>query len=180
MKTMEIPAQRFLISEDALPALDAKHQTISSTISLLFFKALVAVKDVLHKYKKLVLVLPQQEHYPISILQGFLYFSIHIHKKCVIVDGLSEEQPAPGTLYITLSEADLADLIKTARCQGYTIGEELDVLSLGDTPIKRYLGISVITTGVNSLVEGVGFPDAYGCRQEWVREPFTIIRRDSF
>ena len=180
MKTLEFCAKRFLISEDKLSKFKADDLAISSTTALLFFKAMVSVKDVLAKYKKLVLVLPQQEHYDVSILQGYLYFSQYYPKKCVILDSLTEELPSPGTLYVTLSETDLAAIINAAWHQDYTIGEELGIISLDDTPLKEQLSISVINTGAELMSEGVDMPGACTAKQHWVRKPFSIIMRNSF
>lgn len=174
---MRTHKKTFFISKEDLPELEANYLAVKATDALLFFKALASVQGLLEKYRRLVLVLPQQEFFPVSILQEFSYFNLSTRREGIIVDNLCEELPSPGTLYITLSETDLATLIKMIRQTDYTIGEELGILSLGDTPIKKCMSISVIEIHSDPFRKRT-YP--YLAKQQQVRKPYDIILRNSF
>lgn len=58
------------------------------------------------------------------------------------------ERIAAGHCYMAVSERDLAAMIKCITARGLTVGRDIGLLSLDDTPLKEVLigGITTLTT----------------------------------
>ena len=61
---------------------------------------------------------------------------------------LKNEILDPGTVYISLMEDDLVELVEKAISQEIKIGEQIGVISYNETPLKKIIldGITTIST----------------------------------
>ncbi|RED98370.1 GntR family transcriptional regulator [Marinoscillum furvescens] len=120
------------------------------------FNALSEASEQLRKYKKLVIVFPQNVPYPYpkKILEGFRKFCGFNNFEFEEVTEIKANTPvSKGTAYLIIEESDLSKLIKNVRNQNLKIGLDVGILTYNDTPLKEVLleGISVISTEFSQL-----------------------------
>ena len=113
--------------------------------------ALKSVTSLIKKYKALKVVYLQGRNHPVEILDGITNFGKEIKRKFEIVSKTEQEDLKPGTLYIVLTELDLANLIKQSRALNYTLGKEIGIISFNETVFKELLDITVITTDFEEM-----------------------------
>ncbi|WP_114781916.1 hypothetical protein [Botryobacter ruber] len=149
MKTIKCNATCLPLSPKDVLELEGNYLAVSTNWGRRVYNALRSVSDLLQKYEKLVLVLPAKVYYPLEYVQGFLQYCHFCQVNYAVMESTETEYPVPETAYFTLTDTDLASLIKVAEKLGHKLGEEWGVLSLGDSPIKKLMGLTVITTGTD-------------------------------
>lgn len=120
------------------------------------YDALVEGLDRLKRFKKMVIVFPNNVPYPYprQIVEGFKRFCGFNQFEYEIIDELNEDYVAEkGTAYLVIEENDLANLIKSVRRLDLNIPRDIGIISYNDTPLKEVLlgGISVVTTNFEQL-----------------------------
>lgn len=173
-----IPTDELVLLDRDIPELQQGPLSIYQNFDKDIFEALEKANDLLSKYKRMVLVFPSDGNYPTEIVRGFRNFCINYHKEFGVKDHINDEALKTGTAYIVVEENDLAELVKKVRCAGYSLGEEIGVISFNETTLKELLGITVITTDFETM----------GCtaatlllnqQRIKVKNPFYMIRRGS-
>jgi DNA-binding transcriptional regulator YhcF (GntR family) len=114
-------------------------------------EALEDNKKHLDHYSSVQLLFPCESHHPREIIKGVAEFAMHNHKKFKVVSGLEEITLDHGQLYITLTESELAVLIKMIRLTDLEIGKDIGIISFNETVLKELLDITVITTDFNDM-----------------------------
>jgi len=117
--------------------------------------------------------------YPKRILHGFRKFCVEAKTPFAVIDGIEEDNPLePGTLYLTISETDLVNLVKAARDQGLQPGKDIGIISYNETPLKDLLGITTISTDFAEMgrMTAVLISEK---RQVNLKNPFVLLDRDS-
>ncbi|QHV95027.1 GntR family transcriptional regulator [Spirosoma endbachense] len=140
--------------------------------------ALENAQDLLHKYKRMVLILPSDGNYPVEIAHGFRSFCINFNKEFSIKEHATDEHLDAGTAYVVIEETDLSELVKKVRRTNYSLGREIGVISFNETTLKELLNITVVTTDF----EAMGFTAAsllLDNKHIKVKNPFYMIRRGS-
>ncbi|RZJ58121.1 MAG: GntR family transcriptional regulator [Hymenobacter sp.] len=174
-----VPASQLVLLDKNMPSLAANCLRVFQDFNRDIFAALEDLRDLLAKYQRLVLVLPNgQNSYPDEISWGFRTFCLMHQLVYAVQCSDARETPRCATAYITVETTDLAELIKEARHQAYILGADIGLLSFNETPLKELLDITVITTDF----EAMGRTTAQlllAKKQVTVRNPFYTIRRTS-
>ncbi|MFT2008301.1 hypothetical protein ACMA1I_06470 [Pontibacter sp. 13R65] len=135
--------------------------------------ALTGISDLLIEYEKLVLVTSTREcSWPVA-QQGFLQYCQRFNRSYTILECAATEIPSPGTAYFTLNDADLASLIAKTNMFGYKLGQDIGLLAFDDSPIKKLMNLTVVTTTLPSGSTSQQHP-VNSCNNT-----FEIIRRAS-
>lgn len=144
------------------------------------FTALQSGEDLLRKYNKLTLIYPKDILYPIEIVKGFRYFCRQNAIEHNVISCLRDENCLKGKAYVVLEESDLTSLIKQSRAEGLTLGHDFGIVSYNETSLKEVLsdGITVISTDHEKMGETVALMMKHKSKEK-VRNPFTLIRRNS-
>ncbi|MFY0626824.1 MAG: GntR family transcriptional regulator [Reichenbachiella sp.] len=147
------------------------------------FETLGKANDLLKKYKKLVLVFPDNEiyTYPKEIELGFRKFCGFNNYEYQIIDGIIEiTKIEANTAYIVIEENDLVNLIKIIRSKKMKLAEEIGILSYNDTVLKEVLaeGISVISTDFYEMGEHAA-NIILGKESGIIKNNFEFIQRNS-
>ena len=89
-------------------------------------------------------------------------------------------QPEKGTVYITVMEDDLIDLLDQIKQKGLRLGKDIGLISYNETPIKRLLfdGISTISTDFSKMGELAADLVKSNARNK-IENPFSFIQRSS-
>ncbi|MBE9469604.1 MAG: GntR family transcriptional regulator [Bacteroidetes bacterium] len=113
------------------------------------YDALSSGKNLLAKYKKIILVFPGGKE-PEGQKKGFEKFSNDNSNSWnfEIISTLDKRTVSKGEVYIMPNDRDLVELIKIAKKNKLITGKDLGVISYNDTPLKEVVceGITTIST----------------------------------
>ncbi|MFT2010312.1 GntR family transcriptional regulator [Pontibacter sp. 13R65] len=175
----KIPEEQLLFLDKNFEGYENKCAAVFQDFERDIRNALHLGKDLLSKYKKMVLVYPQDVPYPMEIVKGFRHFCREVSFEHDVVNSMSGVKLA-GTVFVTLSESDLVETIERSRAEGLVAGKDFGIISYNDTPLMEVLenGITVISTDH----EKMGQTAAYMMKnklKDSIKNPFSLIRRKS-
>ncbi len=152
----KIKKEKIILLDDLIHNFNHYNSCIYQDFKDDLFNSLNKAKKSLNKYETLCLVFPKGFNYPypISIVQGFMFFcSLNDFKSELINEISNDHKVKKNTAYIVVKESDLVSLIKNIRLSKLKLAEEVGVLSYNDTPLKEVLsnGISVISTDFKAM-----------------------------
>ncbi len=177
-----IPAQKRIIIDYNQTGLDGEYSCIFQDYEHDLFDGLNQLKDLLARYKKLVLIAPTGAVHARHVVEGFLRFCMKHEYRYAIEHEVEASSFKKGNAYITFSRYDTDDvaLIKLARGKGYKLGKDIGLISYNDTAVKEILedGITVISTDFE--VMGKAVSKVIVNREPVVlRNPTRVIVRNS-
>lgn len=112
-----------------------------------FYNALIALKDRLAKYRKLILLFPRDIKHPGSSCAYFIRFCRDYHLECAVTEDADRIQVRRGEAYIVFRQTDVVNLIKQSRTAGLKCGEDFGLIAYNDTPAYEVIdrGITALT-----------------------------------
>ena len=142
------------------------------------YDALRSASNLVAKYSSITIIFPEHRNHPTEITDGIQQFCREYNKHFSIVSDVSEIELIKKHIYITLTDSDLASLIKSVRIRGLSIGEDVGIISFNETALKELLDITVITTDFEAMGETTA---RLILNKEFaqVHNPFKIIKRQS-
>ena len=173
-----IPSNELVILDKKMPGLKGKHIEVYQDFKKDIYHALSTAKDILKKYKKLVMVLDKHSNHPIEIIEGARQFCEENKKELSVIENCREEKIRSGTTYIVTTESDLAVLVKMARSQNLRLGVDMGIISFNETALKELLDITVITTDFEAMGRTAANCILFREVKE-ISNPFYMIRRNS-
>lgn len=176
------------LPKDKLILLDNKDHKIENALSEVYqeyendiISSLDKGSDKLSKYTNLTLVYPKSTFYPYpsKIKTGFIkYCAKHKFDFKVIEEVNTDTEIEENTLYITIEEEDLVNLVHKVRESNFTLGKNVGLISYNDTSLKKLLGISVLTTNFKKMGKKTAKLIKEGKRDK-IKIPFKLIARES-
>ena len=144
------------------------------------YQTLVALKDTLSKYQRLVLFFHPYADYPPGILRAFSRFLDDYQRVGEVESHYRSGTVEKDTAYITVGDADLWGLLKDCKNQRIRIGEEVGILSHNDSPIKEIIvdGVTTFSTDFKAMAHRAA---QFVIDRQPVQEviPSRLIRRKS-
>ncbi len=143
-----IPNDKLLIIDRAVKGHENEFPGVYQDFARDILEALESGITHLRKYKRLILVFPKGELYPVEIIDGFKRFCFFHNFTNLILDGIDDEPLYSGDSFIVLAETDLANIVKKSREQDFKLGKDIGIISYNETPLKEILaeGITTIST----------------------------------
>lgn len=176
-----IPASQLILLDKNLAGYKKKFAAVYQDFEKDIYEALEKATADLKKYQKLIYVNPSLIPYPEEIRKGFQYFCRMNDFDYDIIDGIEVDTDIMAAeAYIVIEETDLANLIRICRKKGLTIGKEIGIISYNETPLKEILleGITVISTDHDCMGKTAA-QLILNKKHEYIKNPFTLIRRKS-
>jgi DNA-binding transcriptional regulator YhcF (GntR family) len=176
-----LPKKNLLILDNKEPKIEGDFMQVYQDFEQDIMNALAIEKEKISKYNSLTLVYPKSTFYPYpkKILSGFKkYCTLNNFKFEIIEEVSSETIIKDNTLFITIEEDDLVNIIRKVRKSSYTIGKDVGVISYNDTPLKQLLGISVFSVDLDTMGEKAAMMIKEN-KKEKIKTPFNFIQRDS-
>jgi DNA-binding transcriptional regulator YhcF (GntR family) len=174
----EIPSNKLILLDRNLPQFKSDCLAIFQDFEQDTYKVLNEVKQQLLKYEHFYLVFPNENICHAEIIKGVWEFCKNNNKRFTFKENIGDEMLQSKTFYLVIEETDLADLIKKIRVSGFTLGENIGIISFNDTTLKELLDITVITTDF----EAMGATAArmlLNKQQAKIKNPFFVIQRGS-
>jgi DNA-binding transcriptional regulator YhcF (GntR family) len=172
------------IPSSSLVVLDKKVQLKEEIINVFqdfeldILEKLQLKREVLTKYDTIILVFPKDSHHPIEIIAGVKAFCVTENKKFELIANSNLINPLKGVVYITLTENELATLVKKIRNTALILGTDVGILSFNETVFKELLGISVVSTNFSAM-GNTAATMILNKEFKQVRNEFSFIQRHS-
>jgi DNA-binding transcriptional regulator YhcF (GntR family) len=177
----QIPANKLLILDNKINELGDGISTVYQDFELDIYEALTHARESLLKYNKLVLVFPIETNnpYPQVIKFGFKKFCCEHHINFEVQEEkVKKDQIQSGKAYIVINEDDLVGIMDSAKTKGYHLGSDIGIISYNDSPLKKFLDISVLTTDFEKMGEKAQ-RIVLSNQMEIVKNDFIFINRKS-
>jgi len=136
--------------------------------------------NLIRKYKKINLFFPTAQFYPTYIERGFRIFCQVNAVPFDVFYEFTEGKVKEGECYVTVSDDDLYDLIKTARKYGWKTGKQIGVVAYNENQVKEILEEGITTISTNH--DEIGRLAAQMILKKdfrRVKSPFAFIQRNS-
>lgn len=128
------------------------------------FNALELGKNLINKYKKLILVFPNSKE-PVGMKIGFTLFCEKYNKIFEIINSnvndlknnfetnLNSLNISAGELYIIPNDRDLVEIIEKSKQHNLKIGIDIGIISYNETALKKIVenGITTISTDFHKM-----------------------------
>ncbi len=174
----KIPSDQLLILDKNLPGLKHEGMAVYQDFKKDVFSALLSASDLMDKYTKIIVVFPKYSNHPVELNEGVLKFCMETHKQFSVIADAENEAISKESLYIVLTESDLAALVKKAKNIGLQLGKDIGILSFNETILKELLDITVITTDFEEMGKTAA-QLILSKNPIQIKNPFRIIRRNS-
>lgn len=173
----KIPADELLLLDRGIPELTAS-MSVFQDFMMDIYDALVSAAELIEKYHTLAIIFPQHANHPPEIVEGISKFCTNYRKKFLSIANGEEVKLAKGTVYLVISDDDLAILVKKIRRSTYQTGKEIGIISFNETELKELLDITVISTDFEKMGHtAAGLILKKQVKQ--IRNPYKIIKRGS-
>jgi DNA-binding transcriptional regulator YhcF (GntR family) len=112
--------------------------------------------DLMHKYKKIVFVFPEELSHPVSSIDYFTKFCIENRFE---IEVIRREKDWKGvekdTAYLCILPEDLVKIIKDADLKQYEIGKDIGLIAYNENPVLEVIknGISTISVDFGLMGE---------------------------
>ncbi|MBN7817705.1 GntR family transcriptional regulator [Algoriphagus pacificus] len=177
----KIPKDKILIIDRAVKGHENEFPGIFQDFAKDIFAALESGLDHLRKYKRMILVFPKGDMYPLEIIDGFKRFCFFHDFENMILDGIDDEPLYDGDLFLVMAESDLVNIIKKSREQLLVLGQDIGLISYNETPLKEILdkGISTISTDFIHMGKSIANQILGSEDKIPIKNPFRLIVRKS-
>lgn len=172
-----LPQDKLLLLDKRVPELKGV-KAVFQDFKQDIYEALLSADDLLAKYKSITIVFPPDSNHPVEIINGIKEYCELKKKKFQKVDDASEVEVAKGTVYIFITDEDMAAVMKTMKKKAYRQGQEIGIISFNETVLKELLDITVITTNFEQMGKTAADMVLNNSFMQ-VRNPFRMIRRQS-
>lgn len=144
------------------------------------YNALKAGLKKMRKYNRLNLVMPESCPYLEEVYHGFVKFCNEQSLDFILIDNIEDSKMFNfRDLFIVIDDEDLFRLINVVKIRGLVLGSDLGIISYNETPFKRLLGISVVSTDYEQIGKTLGDILIHN-KSKKVKNPFSFIDRTSF
>jgi len=174
---MSIPSDKLLLLDKNLK-LATPHKAVYQDFKFDIYEALNSVTNLMVRYEGIIVVFPQHSQHPVELNEGVMKFCLETNKQFSVITATTKETIRPRTVYVVLTESDLAVLIKQCRELKYQPGKDIGILSFNETVLKELLDITVVTTDFEAMGRNAAQLILEN-RCEQIKNPFYLIQRSS-
>ncbi len=142
------------------------------------FEAMDKNAGLFAKYKSISVIFPENNHHPFEITSGVKKFCDHFEKDFDVLSDINQVEISKGKCFITLTEIDLATLIKKLRATNFIQGIDVGIVSFNETVFKELLEITVVSTDFSAMGKRAA-KMIIDKKFKQVRNSFNFIKRAS-
>lgn len=135
---------------------------------------------LIRKYRKINLIFPADQYYPIYIRRGFQILCQVNGLEFSVIDQLGDTNVKKGEAYVIISDDDLYRFLKICRVKNWKPGEDVGLVAYNDNVVKELLekGITTISTNhdeIGRLAAEMILTKNF----RRIKSPFRFIKRNS-
>jgi DNA-binding transcriptional regulator YhcF (GntR family) len=176
----QIPKEKLILMSKLVKGVEGDFGAVYEDFAHDIFHALEQLLPSIKRYHSCTIVFPKNSYYPTDILIGFLNFCKQYNCEYDIVSELRNENMCKDTLYVSLTEDGLVELINLLLQQGFKMQEDIGIISYNETPLKKFIlnGITTISTDFEFMGRNAAALVLNNSR-EHIKVPFHTIIRNS-
>lgn len=148
------PNKRIIIDYNQL-GLSGNYTAIYQDYEYDIYNSLTLLQNNIQKYQRIILIAHPEALHAEHVINGFVRYCEESSINYDIIPDVDETKFKKHTAFITFSRYDSDDvsLIKLAKKHGFTLGEDIGLISYNDTDVKEILegGITVISTDFRAM-----------------------------
>lgn len=177
----KIPAEKLIIMDNNELKIDGNIIEIFQDFEQDVYNALTDGLEKIKKFKSIKLAVTSDYHYSYlnKIKKGFTKFCTEKAIDHEVLNKISEGAAInKGDLFIVVEDDDLVKLIDSANAKNFKLGEDIGIISYDETPLKRLLGIAVMSTDFKKMGSTAATMIMNNNKGK-IKNPFNFIDRDS-
>ena len=120
-----------------------------------FYNALVSLKDILKKYKKLVMLFPKTLKHPQSSKTWFEKFCNEYEFLHEIKENTENILIKESEVYIAIKQQDVVNVIKQGKAENLKCGIDFGLLAYNDTPFYEIINEGITTLSIDWETMGI-------------------------
>jgi len=150
----ELPQEKVYFLDQTKAEFKNRYPGVFQNFEKDMYSALNSGKDLLAKYKKLILVFPGGKE-PKGQQAGFLKYSVENNWDHEIISNPFKRDIKKGEVYIVPNDRHLVYLVKKVNEKKQKLGKDIGIISYNDTPLKEIVegGITTISTNFKKMGE---------------------------
>jgi len=168
-----IPPEKLIILDRPLSHPIAGASAVYQDFKADVFDALMSQKERILRYKRITVLIPKGKSLPTEIADSIKLFGTKTKTPVQIAAEVHEKLLLPDTLFITLTDEILIDLIELQQQSKLKLGKNIGIISYNENPLKRILAGGIAT--LTSDFEKMGRTAA-----ECIIKKSTIVTRNPF
>jgi len=112
------------------------------------YRGLLTLIEGIKSFREIVLFFQPNSDYPEGLRKGFEQFIEDFEIKGKIVNSYVPQSVKKGTVYFTINDSDLWEILKDCKVQNLEIGKDVGILSNSEDPVKEIIcdGITTLST----------------------------------
>ncbi|HEY9194702.1 MAG TPA: GntR family transcriptional regulator [Mucilaginibacter sp.] len=175
-----IPKEKLILLDNLVPGVNGKFAAIYENFATDVYEALKKLTDKLTKYQTIKLVFPGKTYHSKEIMKGFVNFCRQYAFDYEVVESLSAETIQKNTVYISLTEDDLVELIKKILASDLKVARDVGVISYNETALKEIILDGITTISTDFMLMGTKAAEfALNNCHEHFAVPFNVTLRSS-
>jgi DNA-binding transcriptional regulator YhcF (GntR family) len=175
-----IPKDKLILLDNLVPAINGRFAAIYENFASDVYEALKSLTHKLTKYHNIKLIFPGKTYHSKEILKGFLNFCRQYAFDYEVVESSAIETIQKDTVYISLTEDDLVELIKKIIASDLKVAKDVGVISYNETALKEIIldGITTISTDFKLMGSKTAEFALSNCHEHFA-VPFNVTLRSS-
>lgn len=175
----DIPKDKLYILDQYKTEFKNKYPGVYQNFENDIFNALDSGKDLLKKYKKMILVFPGGKE-PKGQESGFIKFCKEYSWDYKIISEPFKKSITEGEVYIVPNDRHLVYLVKKANEKNLKLGQDIGIISYNDTPLKEIAegGITTISTDFKKMGATLAKLIEQKAKTQ-IENPSSLIKRNS-
>lgn len=149
-----LPKEKLVLMDKNLPQIENCFAAVYEDFEKDIQEALSQIKDHIDRYEKINIVFPANSYHHKDILKGFEFFCTENKKPYAILPKVSEKDIQKNSLFITLMEDDLVDLVEKVVALDYKVGKDVGIISYNEVAIKKLILQGITTFSTNFELMG--------------------------
>lgn len=173
------------LPKDKVYILDQMHKSLTEYASVYqnfekdIFEGLSSALLKIVNYKKVILLFSKEKQ-PKGILKGFQAFCNQYNIVSEVVSTIKDRVPVEGEVYILLDDKNLIRIIKKIKENQLTLSDNIGVISVNDTMLKKVVGDGITTISTDFNLMGQKLAEMIVNNQyEKIENPSRLILRKS-
>lgn len=179
-KILKSLPQNKLLLVDRFEDLGNDYSHITQEFEIATYMALKGVLENIRKFEAIILYFLPHSDYPIEVKRAFEQFLKDFNLKGEVQKHYIPNSVKKQTVYFTIGDGDLWNILKDCKKKGFKIGKDVGILSNNNSPVKEIIcdGITTLSTDF----EAMGYQAAeFILNREKVQKviPTVLIKRNS-
>lgn len=176
----QVPEGKLYIIDTGLFPFGKMYPSVCQNFEKDMLVGLTSGLDLLRKYRKMILVYPEEVHTQQGIIRGVKYFCNQNGLAFERVLDSDRLEPVKGECYMVLMDSDLVNVVNAVSAVKLKLGRDIGVISQREAPLKAIVANGITTLSTDFRFMGQTMAEMILKRKkDQIENPCYMIRRKS-